>query len=195
MLANRCSTAASMRATANSCSIICSTAPGKIACGSIRVSTPFSATGCGKSRSSRPPPGCIRPATGCLTSRRRQTSAIFGADVYHVEKSQLPQQRLRAGTAADGGHRQHGRALPAAFRHGLQQQGGAGQPAVRPPGAGAGSLPFRHRHRQYAAGRSGAQIPAANAHHTGSVETAGTGVRRAFFQRGGGPVAISFGAG
>lgn len=30
-----------------------------------------------QSRSSRPPPGCIRPATGCLTSRRRQTSAIF----------------------------------------------------------------------------------------------------------------------
>ncbi len=48
MLANRCSTAASMRATANSCSIICSTALGKTACGSIRVSTPFSATGCGK---------------------------------------------------------------------------------------------------------------------------------------------------
>ena len=60
--------------------------------------------------------------------------------------------------------------------------------------AGAGALPFRHRHRQYAAGRSGAQIPAANAHHTGSVETAGTGVRRAFSNEEAGSVAISFGA-
>ena len=132
MLANRCSTAASMRATANSCSIICSTAPWQ---NRLRQHPRFDAVQrdwLRQSRSSRPPPGCIRPATGCLTSRRRQTSAIFGADVYHVEKSQLPQQRLRAGTAADGGHRQHGRALPAAFRHGLQQQGGSWSASCSP---------------------------------------------------------------